>query len=50
MTGKTDELVALQKDRNEEELNSTLASLKLDFNPLLPPKSPRFSPLVGYNI
>ena len=22
MTGKTDELVALQKDRNEEELNS----------------------------
>ena len=29
---------------------TTLASYKLDFNPLLPPKTRRFSLLVGYNI
>ena len=27
-----------------------LASIKLDFNPFLPPKIRRFSLLVGYNI
>ena len=32
MTGKTDELVVLQKDRNEEELNSIFY-----FTPLPPP-------------
>ena len=35
MTGKTDELVVLQKDRNEEELNSIFY-----FTPL-PPPSPQ---------
>ena len=30
--------------------NKKNSQLKLDFNPFLPPKSPRFSLLVGYNI
>jgi len=29
---------------------TNFSSLKLDFNPFLSPKSPRFSLLVGYNI
>ena len=29
---------------------TTFSWLKLDVNPFLPPKSPRFSLLVGYNI
>ena len=37
MTGKTDELVALQKDRNEEELNSIFY-----FTP--PPPTPHPTP------
>ena len=35
-----------QKYRDEKNFSQ----LKLDFNPFLPPKSPRFLLLVGYNI